>query len=71
MVVGQLRQILDRLPDSAVVLVSSSDHSYRSPMVGAGTAWREGPGEWTEDFSDDGEWSKEYPGVQVQALIIE
>ncbi len=56
MTVKQLRAILDRVADSAIVLTTAPDHSYREVRASVTTALHdEDSDSWSEDFEDDNE----------------
>jgi len=50
--VGQLKQLIQDLDDSTVVLVPFEDHGYRECHIRVGTALKDGRN-WTEDHGED------------------
>jgi hypothetical protein len=50
---GELRKMLDGLPDHAPVLAPSSDHSYHPAVAAVGTALYCRQFGWSEDFDED------------------
>ena len=67
--VKELRQLLTRLPDDAVIVCPSSDHNYRVATISSDTALKDKHGDWTEDYGEEVTPQKQY-GKRLQVLIV-
>jgi hypothetical protein len=66
MKVGQLRKLLENLPDDVSVLVPGHDHSYYEAHCKIGNALFDRKMGWTEDHeSPDKQW-----GTRLKVIIV-
>lgn len=49
---GELRAIIDKMPDQIEVVVPGEDHSYSKATCLITTGLRDKKGHWTEDYGD-------------------
>lgn len=67
--VKKLREILNEVPEDAVVLIPNGDHSYRDAYAESTTALKESPYNYTEDHGEKYTPESEY-GTRVSVIII-
>jgi hypothetical protein len=69
MTVGDLKKLIQDVPDNVPILVPGEDHSLREVDPQVGTALKESRYSWTEDFGE--EYTPEATcGKRTVALII-
>lgn len=69
MTVGQLRKLIEGMPDGAKVLAPTRDHSYAEPRASRGTALYDRKAGWTEDHGEESTPEAEY-GKRLDVLIV-
>lgn len=69
MTVGQLRKIIEKLPDDTRVLAPSADHSFHDVDASASTALYDRRSGWTEDYGEDQTPEAEF-GERRSVLVI-
>jgi len=69
MTVGELKKLIEKMPDDTPILVPGDDHSYRAATASNCTALLERRNQWTEDYGEEMTPEKEY-GKRVKALIV-
>lgn len=67
--VGDLRRLLENVPDDVPVLTPGPDHSYFGASARLSSALLEEGGTWTEDYGEETTPEKVY-GKRLQAIII-
>lgn len=71
MKVGDLRKLIEGVPDDACVVVPAPDHSYREAHCQLTTGLRAGRSEWTEDHGElvtpEAEYGKRLPILLIGA----
>ena len=68
--VGQLRKLLEGLPDDRRVLVPSHDHSYRDCQAERCFARYEGHNNWGEDFGGTKEFPEDEFGIRMPVIVV-
>lgn len=66
---GELKKLLENVPDGVPVLTSGFDHSYVEVSARVGSALLERGGTWTEDYGEKVTPEAVY-GRRLQAVII-
>lgn len=67
--VGKLKQLLEQLPDDAIILQAGYDHSLEPVQFSIGTALQESRNQYCEDFGESLTPESEY-GTRVVALLV-
>lgn len=70
MTVGELRAIIEGMPDNAPLLMPGSDHSYSPASVSSGSARFKKRQGWTEDHGEDATPTEQYGEARL-VLIVE
>lgn len=66
---AQFLKVIAEAPDNALVIVPSSDHSYRQAQPEVTTVLMDGEGHFTEDFDEDLTPESEY-GKRIPCIVI-
>ncbi len=68
MTVGQLRKIIQDLPDHTIIIGNEHDHTYRRVWIEVADVIDEGQGYYSVDYGEDTDFIK---GERIKALICE